>query len=87
MRITSTSSHAYPGTRAEVSDIAELGAAQTLVEFADGVTVVACCNVEPNSINLEIPTYRTARGTQVVAQEWVLRRREGKWRAVASGPS
>lgn len=85
MRIAFPASHAYPGARAEVSDIPDLGPAEALVEFADGVTVIASCNVKPDLVELEIPSYRTLRGAEIAAHTWILRRRGGKWRAKASG--
>mgnify|MGYP001252258857 CR=1 FL=1 len=80
MRFVFPHSHAFPGGRVLVEDDgAAAGAGE--VEFADGSVVVAAWRQEGDDFQLEVPTYRTARGTEVAARRWRLAKgRDGVWR-------
>jgi hypothetical protein len=57
-----------------------------VVEFADGVTVLAAWHAAGEDIVLDIPSYRTAKGTQVKGRTWrLVRGKEGVWRAERAG--
>lgn len=57
-----------------------------MVEFADGVTVLAAWHAAGEDIVLDIPSYRTAKGTQVKGRTWrLVRGKEGVWRAERAG--
>jgi hypothetical protein len=80
MRITFPHSHAFPGGRLT---IAEVGAAKgtCVVQFGDGVAVIAECRPDGDAVYLTVPAYRTERGTDVAARNWRLERgRDGIWR-------
>ncbi len=60
-------------------DGAEAGTCE--VEFADGSIVIATCRREGQAVRLDVPAYRTARGTEVAARSWhVEPGRSGGWR-------
>lgn len=71
MRFTFTRSHAYPGAQVLVSDDTEAPPA-CLVEFGDGVTVLAEWQRVDDQVTLNIPPYRTAAGTEIGARSWKL---------------
>ena len=84
MRITFPHSHAFPGGPLT---IAEIGAAKEtcVVEFGDGVAVIAECRPDGGAVYLTLPAYRTGRGMDVAARTWRLERdREGVWRSQRS---
>ncbi len=80
MRFSFPHSHAFPGGRVGVDD-AEAAEGMCMVEFGDGVTVVAEWHPDGDGIRLDIPAYRTARGTGIDARSWqVMRGKDGHWR-------
>jgi hypothetical protein len=80
MRFVFPHSHAFPGGRVLVEDDGA-AAGEVEVEFADGSVVVAVWRQEGDDFQLEVPTYRTARGTEVAARRWRLAKgRDGVWR-------
>ena len=62
-----------------VDDDAKAGP-EGLVEFGDGVVVIAQWRSTGDTIQLSVPTYRTAKGTQVAAGTWRLVQRIA-WRS------
>lgn len=81
MRFVFPHSHAFPGGRVVVEGDAGTGP-ECLVEFGDGVTVIAEWRAASDVIHLSVPAYRTAKGTQVVARNWRLVQRKGRvWRS------
>jgi hypothetical protein len=60
---------------------------ECLVEFGDGVTVIARWQSNDEAIDLHVPTYRTAKGTQVVAHDWrLVQSKDGVRRLQRRGP-
>lgn len=81
MRVVFPKSHAFPGGRVVVADEGGPGP-ECLIEFGDGVTVIAECCPADDGLHLSVPGYRTAKGTQVAARNWHLaRRKDGVWRS------
>ncbi|HRN83226.1 MAG TPA: hypothetical protein PK857_00280 [Hyphomicrobium sp.] len=81
MRFTFPHSHAFRRGRVVVEDDKAAGP-DCLVEFGDGVTVIAEWRRDGEAILLNIPTYRTAKGTQVAARSWRLGKgKDGTWRS------
>lgn len=81
MRFVFPHSHAFPGGRVVVEDDAKTGP-ECLVEFGDGVTVIAELRLSRDAIYLSVPAYRTAKGTQVAARNWrLVQRKDGVWRS------
>lgn len=79
MRVGFPHSHAFRGGRAIVDDD---GMAECLVEFGDGVTIVGEWRRTGDAIDLEMPAYRTAKGTRIAARRWrLIRRKDGVWRS------
>ena len=79
MRFLFPYSHAFPNGRVTVDDD---GATQPvcLVEFSDGTTVLSTWHREKENIDLDIPDYRTAKGTRVSARRWrLVRGLDGIW--------
>ena len=64
MRFLFPHSHAFRKGRVTVDDDGQ-AAPDCLVEFGDGVTVIAEWHAEGDAIRLAVPDYRTARGTLV----------------------
>lgn len=53
-----------------------------LVEFADGVILIAEWCRDGEDILLDIPSYRTAKGTAIGPHRWRLTRKpDGTWRS------
>ncbi|MBN9136853.1 MAG: hypothetical protein J0I92_12525 [Phyllobacterium sp.] len=74
-------SHAFRRGRVTVDDDGKAGP-ECLVEFGDGVTVIAEWLPDGDAIRLSVPGYRTARGTHVTARAWRLARgKGGTWRS------
>lgn len=71
MRFTFTHSHAFPRGRVAVEDDGDADPA-CLVEFGDGVTVVAAWQRDGADILLDVPAYQTARGTRIDPHRWCL---------------
>ncbi|NGM45534.1 hypothetical protein G5B31_08300 [Rhodobacter sp. SGA-6-6] len=81
MRFTFPHSHAFRGGRVTVENDGTAGPG-CLVEFGDGVTVIAEWQAEGGGIRLAVPDYRTAKGTPVTARTWRLARSgDGPWRS------
>lgn len=81
MRFVFPNSHAFRRGRVVVSDDHQAGA-ECLVEFGDGVTVIGVYHHDGDALHLSVPTYRTARGTQVVARSWRLSQgKDREWRS------
>jgi hypothetical protein len=81
MRFVFPHSHAFPGGRVVVDDDAKTGP-ECLVEFGDGVTVIAEWHLASDAIHLSVPAYRTAKGTRIVARNWrLVQRKDGVWRS------
>jgi hypothetical protein len=58
------------------------GRPECLVEFGDGVSVIGQWQRNGEAIDLHVPAYRTARGTQVATRDWRLMvRKDGAWRS------
>lgn len=86
MRFVFPHSHAFPRGRVSLEDDGSDGP-ECLVEFGDGVTVIGRWQRSGEAIDLHVPTYRTARGTQVAAHDWHLnQRRDGMWRSERREP-
>lgn len=81
MRFVFTHSHAFPnGTVIVENDSGADG--EGLVEFADGVNLSAQWWRDGEEVILDIPSYRTAKGTVIAAHRWRLARRsDGTWRS------
>jgi hypothetical protein len=74
-------SHAFNGGRALVDD-GDASGPECLVEFGDGVTVIAEFAAEEGGFTLRVPPYRTARGIDVAARRWrIVRGAGGDWRS------
>lgn len=81
MRLTFPHSHAFRGGRVIVDDDGTTGP-ECLVEFGDGVTLVAEWRRAGDAVDLGIPAYRTATGTWIAARGWrLVRRKDGVWRS------
>lgn len=74
-------SHLFPGAAVTVEDDGgQDGAGQ--IEFADGSAALARWRRDAGAITLDVPSYRTAKGTDVDARRWSLTLGEGgTWRA------
>lgn len=84
MRFVFPHSHAFPGGRVVVDDDAAWGP-ECLVEFGDGVTVIAEWRSVSDAIHLSVPAYRTAKGTEIAARNWrLVQRKGGVWRSERS---
>jgi len=74
-------SHAFPGGRVVIEDDAKTGP-ECLVEFGDGVTVIAEWRSAGDAIHLSVPAYRTAKGTRITIRNWrLVQREDGVWRS------
>ena len=81
MRFTFPHSHAFRRGRVAVDDDGKAGP-EGLVEFGDGITVAAQWRTEDDAIRLDVPDYRTAKGTLVTARTWrLVRDKRGVWRS------
>jgi hypothetical protein len=81
MRFLFPHSHAFQRGRVTVDDDQKTGPG-CLVEFGDGVTVIAEWHKVHNALRLAIPAYRTAKGTQVAARTWrLMQGKDGSWRS------
>jgi hypothetical protein len=81
MRFVFPHSHAFRNGRVAVDDDGREGP-DCLVEFGDGVSVIAEWRPDDDAIRLAIPDYRTARGALVTARTWRLARgKDGLWRS------
>lgn len=81
MRFSFPHSHAFQGGRLQIDD-AETGEGTCMVAFGDGVEIIGEWQPDGDDILLDIPAYRTARGTDVSARSWRLAQgRDGRWRS------
>ncbi len=81
MRFMFPHSHAFQGGRVVVENDAKPGP-ECLVEFGDGVTVIAEWRLAGGAIHLSVPAYRTTKGTQVADRNWrLVERKDGVWRS------
>ncbi len=81
MRFLFPHSHAFRQGRVTVEDDGTTGP-DCLVEFGDGITVIAEWQADGDAMRLSVPAYRTAKGRLVTARNWRLARgREGLWRS------
>jgi len=81
MRFTFPHSHGFRQGRVKVEDD-ETATPDCLVEFGDGITVLAQWQNDGDAIRLAVPDYRTARGTLVTARTWRLAKgKDGLWRS------
>lgn len=81
MRFLFPHSHAFRKGRVTVDDDGK-AAPDCLVEFGDGVTIIAEWQAEGDAIRLAVPDYRTARGTLVTARIWRhAKGKDGNWRS------
>lgn len=82
MRFVFTHSHAFPmgAVIVERNDVESEGDGE--VDFADGVSLIAEWWRDGADIILDIPSYRTAKGTTVKPHRWRLTRKpDGTWRS------
>jgi len=81
MRFSFPHSHAFQGGRVTVENDGK-SEPKCLVEFGDGVTVIADWQQTGSDIRLSVPTYRTAKGTEVASRTWrLVERADGVWRS------
>lgn len=81
MRFVFTHSHAFPKGTVMVENSVGSGP-EGLVEFSDGVSLVAEWCRDGEDILLDIPSYWTAKGTMVDPHQWRLTQRpDGTWRS------
>lgn len=81
MRFAFPHSHAFRKGRVTVDDDGKPGP-ECLVEFGDGVTVIAEWSTDGEALRLSIPEYRTARGTVVNGRTWqVAQGKDRLWRS------
>jgi hypothetical protein len=81
MRFTFPHRHAFQGSRLTIED-AEMSEGMCVVEFGDGVAMIGEWHPDGDNINLTVPAYRTAKGTDIDALSWrLVRDQDGQWRA------
>ncbi|HMU51855.1 MAG TPA: hypothetical protein PKA13_18920 [Geminicoccaceae bacterium] len=82
MRIAFHDTHVYPGCRATLDG--EPDGEPGEAEFSDGVIVAAAATpLGPDELLVKLAAHRTARGTAIVAKDWILRRIGGEaWKVV-----
>ena len=81
IRVTVDKVQLEDGTTSTREIVHHHGGACILPVDADGSVVVAAWRQEGDDFQLEVPTYRTARGTEVAARRWRLAKgRDGVWR-------
>jgi hypothetical protein len=82
MRFAFPHSHAFRGGRVVVDETDEPTGSDCLVEFGDGVSVVGRWRRLGDTIDLRIPSHRTAKGTTMEARSWRLKPGDdGTWRS------
>ncbi|WP_454685495.1 hypothetical protein [Ancylobacter moscoviensis] len=85
MRFIFTHSHVFPGASVTLDDDGKHGPG-CLVEFGDGSTVIAEWHMADGDAILQLPAYRTAKGTTVAGRDWrLVRRPDGTWRSERIG--
>ncbi len=81
MRFIFPHSHAFRRGHVTVEDDRKAGP-ECLVEFGDGIAVIAEWRAVDDAIHLSVPTYRTAKGTQVAARTWrLVQSKDSLWRS------
>jgi hypothetical protein len=81
MRFAFPHSHAFRRGRVTVNDDGRAGP-ECLVAFSDGVTVIGVWQRDGEALHLSIPTYRTAKGTQIAPRSWrLVQAKDGTWRS------
>jgi hypothetical protein len=81
MRFAFPHSHAFHRGRVVVHEDAKTEP-ECLIEFGDGVTVIAEWHYVGDALSLSIPSYRTAKGTQVAPRIWrLVHGKDGVWRS------
>ena len=80
MKVSFPYSHVFHGCRARVVEDGPHGQ-DCLVEFSDGVVVLARCKNTENGFLLSIPAYETAKGNRIGKRRWILERHGDAWRA------
>jgi len=81
MRFVFTHSHAFPNGTVIVENCTGSGG-DGLVEFADGVSLIAEWWRDGKRIILDLPSYQTVKGTVIDAQQWSLTQKpDGTWRS------
>lgn len=81
MRFSFPHSHAFPGAELRIED-AEATEGKCVVEFGDGMVVIGDWHSDHRPIVLDVPAYRTARGTDVDARRWrLVQDQQGRWRS------
>jgi hypothetical protein len=81
VRIVFPHSHAFRSGRVVVEHDGKIGPG-CLVEFGDGITVIAEWRPAGEGIELRVPAYSTAKGNEVASRNWILaRRKDGWWRS------
>jgi hypothetical protein len=81
MRFVFPHSHAFPRGRVRVEDDHQAGP-DGLVEFGDGVTVIAEWRRVGDTIRLQVPAYRTAKATRIAARTWrLVQGKDDIWRS------
>ncbi|TPW25955.1 hypothetical protein [Pararhizobium mangrovi] len=89
MRLRFPSSHAFHHGRLSIEADADdegRNGPECLVEFADGIMVVAELNELDEGYRLSVPGYATMRGTQIAARRWrLVRDAKGVWRSQRDG--
>lgn len=81
MRFVFTHSHPFPNGTVIIENSTKSGG-DGLVEFADGVSLIAEWWRDGENIILDLPSYQTAKRNTIGAHQWCLARRpDGTWRS------
>lgn len=81
MRFSFPHSHAFSGGEVRIED-AEATEGKCVVEFGDGVVMIGDWHPDVDAVVLDVPAYRTARGTEVDARRWrLVLDQQGRWRS------
>lgn len=81
MHLIFSHSHAFNGARLTVDEDIPTEAT-CLVEFSDGVTVVADLAIKEDAIEIGVPSYRTSSGHLVKEARWrIVRTPNGDWKS------
>ncbi|WP_411033998.1 hypothetical protein [Shinella sp. BYT-45] len=85
MRFSFPHSHAFPGGRVTVEDAAA-AEGSCVVEFGDGIVLIGEWRPAGTDIELDVPAYRTAKGTKIDARRWrLVQGGDGLWRSQRAG--
>lgn len=81
MKFTFAHSHAFPNGTVDVEDDGDQQAG-CLVAFGDGTTIMGAWHRDGGDIVLDVPSYKTAKGTKIAPHRWRLKQgTEGRWRS------